>query len=447
MSRKIVIVGGVAGGANVAAQLRRDDSESEISLFDKGEHIAFSTCGMPYYIGGVVEKRDHLLVNSEKIAQKYNIDVNTNTEVTAIDRKNKQLTYLNTAGEQTTGYDKLILAPGASAVKPDLEGLNDDRVFTLHTIPDMDDIKNAIATNKPQTCAVVGAGFVGLEMVENLKAHGMNCTIIDRSEQVMKLIDNDMAAIIEDHMKAKDVNLLLDDGLKAFSNDGATLHLTSGKRIQADMTILAVGIKPNTKLAEASDLAIGETGAIKVNSYMQTNDPDIYALGDAVQTNDVLTGIPRHVALAGPAHRQAAIVAGHLNGEVTAYTGTQGTAIFKVFDLSVGSTGLNKAVLDHLGVHYQEVTHETLSHAGYYPGAEKICIKLLFDSDKGLLYGAQVIGREGVDKRLAVLATVMKAKLTVHVLPELELGYAPPYSSPKDPINVIGYKAESKLKK
>ncbi|QKY71515.1 CoA-disulfide reductase [Lentibacillus sp. CBA3610] len=446
MAEKIVIVGGVAGGANIAAQLRRDDNDSEITLFNKDQHIAFSTCGMPYFIGGVVEKRKHLLVNSDKFAEKYNINVQTNTEVTAIDRQNKHVTYRDMSGEHESSYDKLVLTPGASAIKPDLEGLNDERVFTLHTIPDMDAIHSFIQTHEPKTCAIIGAGFVGLEMVENLRALNIDCTVIDRSEQAMKLVDKDMASIIEDHLAAKGVHLILNDELASFSNNGTTLHLGSGKNLQADMTILAVGIRPNTKLARDCELEIGETGAVKVNEYMQTSDPDIYAVGDVVETNDFLTGTPRHVALAGPAHRQAFIAASHLQGDRIEYTGIQGSAIFKVFDLTVGSTGLNQAVLDHLGIAYKEVTHEALSHAGYYPGAEKICIKILFDEKTGRLYGAQVIGREGADKRLAVLATAMKGKMTVHALPELELAYAPPYSSPKDPINVIGYKAVSKLK-
>ncbi|GAB4074438.1 CoA-disulfide reductase [Barrientosiimonas marina] len=445
MARKIMIVGGVAGGANVAAQLRHDDSEAEITLFDKGEHIAFSTCGMPYYIGDVVEERDHLLVSPDKIAQKYNSHVYTQTEVTAIDRTNKLLTYRDASGTQQTAYDKLVLTPGASAVKPDFAGMNEERVFTLHTISDMDAIKDYVDTYKPQSCAIVGAGFVGMEMVENIQALGLDCTLINHSRHVMKLVESDMASDIEDHIQEKGVRLLLNEGLASFSDDGTTLNLESGKPIQADMTILAVGIKPNTELAEASGLTTGETGGIHVNSYMQTNDPDIYALGDAVETPDVVTGKPRHVALAGPAHRQAAIAASHINGRREPYKGIQGTAIFKVFDLSVGTTGLNKAALDDLGINYQEVTHESRAHAAYYPGAEKVRLKLLFDAKDGRLYGAQAVGKEGVDKRLAVLATALKANLPVHELPDLELGYAPPYSSPKDPVNVIGYKAASKL--
>ncbi|RYG73289.1 CoA-disulfide reductase [Lentibacillus lipolyticus] len=446
MARKVVIVGGVGGGATVAAQLRRQDKDAEILIIDKGEHIAFSNCGMPYYIGGTVSKRDHLLVDTEKFSQKYNVHIQTNTAVTAIDRSQKQVICQRALGEHHETYDKLILSPGAAAVMPPFEGMNINRTFTLHTIPDMDQINQYIEANKPQTCAIIGAGFIGMEMVENLQEIGIHCTVIDRSKQVAKLVDKELAKTIENHLQEQGTHLLLNEELDSFSNDGSVLHLSSGKSVRADMTLLAAGIKPNTDLAVSSSLEIGETGGIKVNEFMQTNDPDIYALGDVVETNDRLLQTPRHVALAWPAHRQAFIIASHLNDLNLAYSGTQGSAIFKVFDLTVGATGLNKHSLDELGINYREVTHEARSHAGYYPGAEKLMIKLLFGARDGTLYGAQVVGKDGVDKRLAVLTTAMKGKLTVHDLPDLELAYAPPYSSPKDPVNIIGYKASSMLK-
>ncbi|TMN22812.1 CoA-disulfide reductase [Lentibacillus cibarius] len=447
MNRKIVIVGGVGGGATVAAQLRRQDKNADILLIDKGEHIAFSNCGMPYYIGGTVNKRKHLLVDTEKFSQKYNVRVQTNTTVTSIDRQNKQVICEHKSETRHEPYDKLILSPGASAVMPPFEGMNKDRTFTLHTIPDMDRIQDYIERHKPQSCAIIGAGFIGMEMVENLKQIGIDCTVIDRSKQVSKIVDSDMADTIEQHMQEQGVQIMLNEELNFFSENGSVLHLSSGKTVRADMTLMAAGIKPNTALATSSSLEIGETGAIKVNHFMQTNDPDIYALGDAVETNDRLVRTPRHIALAWPAHRQAYIIASHLHGADAAYNGTQGSAIFKVFDLTVGATGLNKAALDKLGINYQEVTHKARSHAGYYPGAEKVSIKILFDQADGTIYGAQVVGKDGADKRLAVLTTAMKGKLTVHDLPDLELAYAPPYSSPKDPINIIGYKAASMLKR
>lgn len=441
MGNKIVIVGGVGGGSTVAAQIRRMDSESEIIIFDKGEYIAFSNCGMPYYIGGIVKERDHLLRNANDFAKKYSVKLNLNSEVVQINRHKKEITFHTNNLEHQESYDTLILAPGAHASVPDLDGLNEEVTFTLHTIPDMDTIHTFITKNKPKTCAIVGAGFIGLEMVENLHQLGIDCTLIDRSEQVMKLVDPDMTGMIQDHLKAKDVNLILNDGIKSFTNAGKTLHLTSGKSLHADMTILSVGITPNTKLASEAGLQIGKTGAIAVNDYMQTNEPSIFALGDAVETSDYSTKTPRHVALAWPAHRQAFIIASYLKGKNTPYQGTLGSSIFKVFDLTVAVTGHNSASLDQLGIDYQEVTHEALSHAGYYPGAEKVCIKVLFDKNDGKILGAQVIGEDGVDKRLAVLATAIKGGLRVTELAELELAYSPPYASPKDPINIIGYKA------
>lgn len=440
MAKKIVIVGGVGGGATVAAQIRRMDKESEIILFEKGNYIAFSNCGMPYYIGGIINDRDDLLVGTEKFANKYGVTVKSNTEVTSINRIEKQIEYEDKNGIHESSYDTLILSPGASAITPKFDGLNKNRTFTLHTIPDMDRIYTYIRENKPKSCAIVGAGFIGMEMVENLVELGIDCTVLDRSKQVMKLVDEDMAAIIQDHMREKGVNLILEDGLDAFSNNGTTLHLVSGKSLQADMTILATGIKPNTQLATTIDLETGKTGALTVNKYMQTKDPDIYALGDVVETNDYLTNTPRHVALAWPAHRQAYIIASHLQGRSLEYNGTQGSAIFKVFELSVATTGYNQDALNNLGIKYKVITHKSLSHAGYYPGAKKVHIKVIFNENDGTIYGAQIIGKDGVDKRIGIIVTAMKGKLSAADLAELELPYAPPYSSPKDPINIVGYK-------
>ncbi|WP_121615718.1 CoA-disulfide reductase [Virgibacillus halodenitrificans] len=446
MTRKIVIIGGVGGGATVAAQLRREDAESEIIVLDKGSHIAFSNCGMPYHIGGLVKNRDDILYSTEQFRKKYKVTVHTNTEVKAINRSTQRIYYQAALDAGELGFDKLILAPGASAIIPNIEGLNPQRTFPLHTISDMDNISDFIETKKPQSVAIVGAGFVGLEMVENLRERGLKCTIIDRSSQAIKIIDEDLAAIVENHLNDKGVQILLDDGLASCSNDGKTLHLNSGRKVEADLIIMAVGIKPNTELAIDADLKIGTTGAIAVNEYMQTSDPNIYALGDVVEAPDTVTGTPRHVALAWPAHRQAYIIARHLTGATASFNGTQGSAILKVFDLTVGATGLNSHKLKELGMDFQTASLETMSNASYYPGAEKLWIKVLFDEAHGRIYGAQAVGYAGVDKRLAVLATALKAGLTVADLPELELAYAPPYSSPKDPINILGYKAAAMLK-
>ncbi|WP_373895349.1 CoA-disulfide reductase [Virgibacillus sp. CBA3643] len=445
MAQKFLIVGGVAGGATVAAQIRRNDKESKIIMFDKGDHISFSNCGMPYYIGEVVESRDDLLIPSATFSKKYDVTIRTGSEVTGIDRQNKQIQVKHASDTYNETYDKLILSPGASAVVPNVTGKDKACIFSLHTIPDMDDIHSYTKANQPKTAAIIGAGFIGLEMVENLHALGIECTIIDRSDQVMKLVDKNMAAIIKDHLIEKGVKVILEDGLTGYSNEGKTIQLNSGNTMQADMTIMATGIKPNTKLATSASLKLGNTGAISVNEYMQTTDPDIYALGDAVETKDLITQTPTHTALAWPAHRQAFVIASHLNGGNIPYKGTLGSAVLKVFDLTVGATGHNSASLKKLGYTFKETTLRSYSHAGYYPGSEKLWLKVLFDDKTGTLYGAHVVGFDGVDKRLAILTTAITAKLTVADLPELELAYAPPYSSPKDPVNILGYKASSML--
>src|SRR5699024_5276280 len=334
-------------------------------------------CGMPYYIGKVVENREDLLVKAENFAEKYGVTVRPNSEVTAINRSEKQIQYKNYDGVHTETYDKLILSPGADPIVPDIAGLNTDTTFTMPTIPDMDNIHTFIRENKPKHVAVIGAGFIGLEMVENLRAIGLDCTIIDRSNQVMKLDDKDMANLIEAHLTAKDVHVILNDGLDSFSNDGKALHLTSGKTVQADMTILAVGIKPKSTLAADASLALGNKEAITVNEYMQTSDSDIYALGDAVETKDFLTDSNRYAALAWPAHRQAFIIASHLQKSKIPYHGTLGSAILKVFDLTVAATGHTTSSLEDLGYSFKEVTLDTYSHAGYYPGSEKLSLKIL----------------------------------------------------------------------
>jgi NADPH-dependent 2,4-dienoyl-CoA reductase/sulfur reductase-like enzyme len=445
MARKILIVGGVGGGATVAAQLRREDQESEIILFDKGSYVSFSNCGMPYYIGEIVKKRSHLLFPEEKFSKKYNVNVQTETEVISIDRTNKKITCKTESGTYEEGYDILILAPGASAVMPDIRGIDNDKTFPLHTISDMDAIYSYIKKNNPKTAAITGTGFVGLEMVENLHRLGLKCTMIDRSAQVFKAVDADLAEHIQKHLEEKGVEVHLNDAVASFSDNGTSLHLNSGNKVQSDLNIMAVGVKPNTSLAIDAFLTLGNTGAIKVNEFMQTSDPDIYALGDVVETRDLVMNTPRNVALATPAHRQAFIIAGRLNNKQIPYKGTLGTTIIKLFDLTIGAAGHNRTSLKKHGFTYKEASLESYSHARYYPGSDKLWLKVLFDEKTGVIYGGQAAGFEGADKRLAVLATAIHAKLTVADLPELELAYAPPYSSSKDPINILGYKASSQL--
>lgn len=441
MGNRILIAGGVGGGATVAAQIRRQDREATIILFEKGQEIAFSNCGMPYYIGDVIEERENLLVSSEAFSEKYNVDVRLQSEVIGIQPNDKNVEVNTHPGTYDETYDKLILAPGASPISPDIEGMQKENTFVLRTIPDMDHIKVYIQKEKPQSAAIVGAGFVGLEMAENLRALGLECTLIDRSNQVMKIVDEDMAGIIQTHMENKDVGVLLNDGLDSFSDNGKTLHLNSGKSMHADMTILAAGIKPNTSIAKEAALNVGIKDSIEVNDYMQTSDADIYALGDAVQITDFHSGGPRHTPLAGPAHRQAYIIAMHLAGTPVAYRGTIGASILKVFDLTVAASGNNETALQQLGWNYEKTTLSTYEHAGYYPGSRKLTLKILFNPETGIIYSGQAVGFGGADKRHAVLATAIKGGLTVFDLVDLELAYAPPYSRPKDPVNILGYKA------
>ncbi|WP_087975175.1 CoA-disulfide reductase [Oceanobacillus rekensis] len=445
MSQKIIIVGGVGGGATVAAQLRRMDKDSEILLFDKCGYISFANCGMPYHIGGTVEERDTLLYPTRKFSDKYDVHIHTNSEVISINRSKKTIQYMVDGTVNEESFDKLILSPGASPIAPNVKGIDNSRTFTLRTIEDMDQINAFIKQAKPTNTTIIGAGFIGLEMLENLHQLGLKCTIVDRSQQVIKNVDEDMAEVIENHLKEKGVDVILNDGLEGFDHDGKTLILDSGKQIETDMTILAIGITPNTKLATDASLELGTTGAIAVNEYMQTTDPDIYALGDAVEVRDFLTGSPKRIALAWPAHRQAYIISSHLFGNPVPYQGNLGSSILKIFDLTVAATGHNSNSLKDEGILFKHTLLSTYSHAAYYPGSKKIWIKVFFNGDSGLLYGANVIGYEGVDKRMAVLATAIKGKLTVTDLPELELGYSPVYSSSKDPINVVGYKAQDEL--
>lgn len=445
MTHKIIIVGGVAGGATVAAQIRRQDKQSEIIIFDQGNHIAFSNCGLPYYIGDIVKNRDDLLFPAKTFEEKYAVKVRINAEVTTIQRTNKRIQYKDVSGIREESYDKLILSPGAHAITPEFAGMDENRTFTLRTIPDMDRMYAFIKESKPKSAVIVGAGFIGMETVENLHQLGIKCTIIDRSKQVMKIVDADMASVIQEHLLEKDVDLILQEGLDHFTNHGKTVVVSGGENMDADMTILALGIKPNTQLASEAGLTTGKTGGITTNPFMQTDDPNIYALGDAVETNDFATDSPRHVALAWPAHRQAFIIASHLNGEKIAYKGTLGTAILKAFDLTVGSAGHTSVSLEQQGISFKETVLQAHSHASYYPGAEKLWLKILFNDQDGTIYGAQSVGYGGADKRLAVLATAIKAKLTVTDLPDLELGYAPPFGNSKDPVNMLGYKASAML--
>ncbi|MBB5326384.1 CoA-disulfide reductase [Anoxybacillus tepidamans] len=445
MRRKIVIVGGVAGGATTAARLRRLDEEAEIVMFERGEYISFANCGLPYYIGGAIAERDALLVQTvEGMSEKFHLDIRTLSEVVQINRERKTVTvkHLPTGKTYEESYDYLVLSPGASPIKPPIPGIDEvNNLFTLRNIPNTDRIKAYVDEKQPKKAVVIGGGFIGVEMAENLWERGIDVTLVEAANQIMAPVDYEMAAILHQHIRDKGVRLILEDGVAAFEQHGQVVRLNSGTALETDMIMLAIGVKPENELAKQAGLAIGERGGIQVNEYLQTSDPSIYAIGDAIEVKDFVNGKPTHIPLAWPANRQGRIVADHINGRDVRYYGTLGTAIAKVFDMTVAATGNNEKTLKRLGIDYEVLHIHPNSHASYYPGAFPIALKLLFDRKTGKIFGAQAVGYDGVDKRIDVIATAIKGGLTVFDLPDLELAYAPPYSSAKDPVNMAGYVA------
>lgn len=445
MGKKIIIVGGVAGGATTAARLRRLDEHAEIILFERGEYISFANCGLPYYIGGTISERDQLLVQTvEEMSEKFHLDIRNLTEVTKINREKKTIEAKNLRTGQIyeEAYDKLVLSPGASPIKPPIPGIEAaESLFTLRNIPDTDKIKSFVDSKKPKKATVIGGGFIGIEMAENLCDLGIQVTIVEMSNQIMAPIDYEMAAILHSHLREKGVKLILEDGVAAFKENGKIVRLKSGKQIETDMIILAIGVKPENQLALSAGLKVGAWGGIQVNEYLQTEDPDIYAIGDAIEVKDYINGQPTQIPLAWPANRQGRIVADHINGIQAKYNGTLGTSIAKVFDMTVAATGNNEKTLKRLGMPYEVIHVHPGSHAGYYPGSFPLSLKLIFEKETGKIYGAQAVSYDGADKRIDVIATAIKGGLTIFDLPDLELAYAPPYSSAKDPVNMAGYTA------
>jgi len=446
---KILIVGGVAGGASAAARLRRLNEKAEIILFERGEYISFANCGLPYYIGGEIKEKSALTLQTpESFNATFRVDVRVQNEVTAIDREAKSVLVTNLmSGEKyTESYDKLILSPGAAPILPNLPGFNSSRVFTLRNIPDTYKIKNYIDSDQPQSAVVVGGGYIGVEMAENLRAAGLAVTVVEMVNQVIAPLDYDMACDVHNHMRQKGVNLLLSNGVQAIeeNDNGLTITLTQGA-LQADMLIMAVGVKPETRLAKEAGLELNARGGIIVNEQMQTSDENIYAVGDAVEVTDFVTGEKAMIPLAGPANKQGRIAADNICGLPSRYKGTQGSAILKVFDMTVATTGINEKTAQRLKLDYDKSFTFSGNHAGYYPGAVSMSIKILFEKTGGRLLGAQITGFEGVDKRCDVLATAIRAGMTAYDLAELELCYAPPYSSAKDPVNMAGFVIENIL--
>ena len=448
-----LIIGGVAGGATVAARLRRMDEKANIILFERGKYVSYANCGLPYYIGDTINNREKLFVQTAKgFTDRFRIDIRTEQEVTAIrpDKKEVEIKNLSTGETYTETYDKLVLSPGAEPLRPSIEGIGSKKIFTLRNVPDTDTIKNYVNTENPKRAIVVGGGFIGLEMAENLHDLGIQVDVVEMANQVMAPLDFSMAAIVHRQLTDKGVGLHLEDGVSRFEekDGGVTVHLRSGKQIATDMVLLSIGVRPETKLAKDAGLAIGERGGITVNDYMQTSDANIYALGDAVEVRHLVTGQPALIPLAGPANKQGRIVADNIVfGNKEKYPGSIGTSIAKVFDLTVATAGANAKLLQRNNIPYISSYTHGASHAGYYPGAVPLSIKILFAPENGKLLGAQIVGFNGVDKRIEMLAQVIQRGGTVHDLAELEHAYAPPYSSAKDPVNMAGFVAENILNK
>lgn len=448
MSKKIVIIGGVAGGATAATRLRRLNETDQIILLEKGEYISFANCGLPYHVGGVIKERDNLLLQTvEGMHAQYDLDIRNFSEVTKINPETKSVTIYHHQTKETyeERYDQLILSTGAKAIVPPITGLaTATNVFSLRNIPDMDQIQAYIKTQNVQTATVIGGGFIGLEMMENLVELGIDVQLVEMAPQVMPNVDFELAQQIHQQINLHGVNLILNDGLKEIQEAGKRLVLTSGQVLQSDLTILSIGVTPENTLAKEAGLTLGFRGGVKVDHHFQTSQKDIYAIGDMIEVTDFVTQEATHVPLAWPANRQGRLVADVLNGLPIHYPGTAGTSVAKVFELTIAATGNSERLLKQKGIDYQAIHLHPNSHAGYYPGASPIHLKLLFDSS-GKILGAQAIGTKGVEKRIDVIATAMRFGAKADELASIELSYAPPYSSAKDPVNLLGYTADNLL--
>lgn len=467
---KIVIIGGVAGGASAAARARRLSEDAEIIMFERGPFVSFANCGLPYHIGGDIQERSKLLLQTpESFLARFNVDVRVMNEVVSINRQDKTVTVKNLldGSEYQESYDFLLLSPGAGPVVPPIPGIDNPLTHSLRNIPDMDRIIKTIETNKVEHATVVGGGFIGLEMMEAFHQLGVRTTLVEMADQVMTPVDREMAGFAHAEIREKGIDLRLGVALssveyianQSVANTEAgeddthqhlqgklTLSLNNGDQLDTDILIMAIGVRPETKLAQEAGLQIGALGGIYTNEYMQTSDPSIYAVGDAVEEKDFVTGEQTLVPLAGPANRQGRMAADNMLGRQETYQGTQGTAICKIFDLAVASTGKNEKQLKRENIAYEKVYVHTASHASYYPGAETVSFKMLFDPATGKILGAQAVGKDGVDKRIDVMAVAQRAGMTVEQLQHLELTYAPPYGSAKDVINQAAFVANNIIK-
>lgn len=446
-----IIVGGVAGGAGTAARLRRLDEKAEIIMFERGEYISYANCGLPYYAGGTITERSRLFIMTpEKFREALNVEAKVRHEVISIDRASKTVRVRNLGDntEYDQKYDVLVLSPGAAPVKPPIPGIDDPAIMSLRSVSDIDAIKAKLDGEMTKRAVVVGGGFIGLEMAENLKERGLDVTVVEALEQVMNVIDYDMAAIVQEHMRSKGVSLRLKDGVSSFERRGSfvSVHLSSGATVDADIVILSIGVKPDTKIAKEAGLELAQNGAIKVDRFFTTSDPSIRAVGDAIEFPSPLLGTAITVPLAGPANKQARLCADNIvKGNTRPYGGTIATSIAKVFDLTVSSTGLTEKNLQRANLPYAQAVTHAGSHAGYYPNSRQLTAKILYHPETGKLWGAQAVGFDGVDKRIDVISAYISKEGTVHDLAEFEQAYAPPFSSAKDPVNMLGFIAENVL--
>ena len=449
MAKRILIVGGVAGGASCAARLRRLDEKAEIVLFERGEYISFANCGLPYYICGVIPKREQLLVQDVKTMNAwFNLEIHTKAEVIAIQPEQKTVTvrYLRTGEERQERYDVLVLSPGASPIVPRLEGLEEarDRIFTIRNIADVDALKGFMDTTAPKTAVVVGGGFIGLEMAENLRHKGLDVHLVEAADQVMTALDPEMATLIAAELKKNGVKLSLGTAIQGFADAGKTVVLADGSRIATDLTVLAIGVRPESGLIKDAGLAVNERGAIVIDDQFRVaGAEDIYAIGDAVETTDRIFGEKTQIPLAGPANRMGRMVADIICGKDKHYKGSLGSSIVRVFKVQAASTGKNEKQLKQMGVDYRSIHLYPANHATYYPGAYQISLKVLYAPEDGKLYGAQAVGQEGCDKTIDVIATAIAGDMSVYDLADVELCYAPPFNTAKSAVNYAGYIAEN----
>ncbi len=448
---KIVIVGGVAGGASAAARARRLSEDSEIVLMERGPYPSFANCGLPYYVGGRIKSREKLLVApAQRLRQRYRLDVRTQTEVVRIDRSQKFIEARDLVSGQTypETYDKLILATGAAPILPPIPGIHGEQVHVLRDLPDADRLHQLVTQHGRTSAVIVGAGFIGVEVAENLVRRGLRVTVVELADQILGPWDPEMVQPIEEHLRGQDVQLRLGDSVEHFGQDadGLCMQLRSGETLTADFAVVSIGVKPESGLAQAAGLECGPRGGIVTNAHMQTSDPDVYAVGDVAQVEDVVTQEPTQIPLAGPANRQGRIAADHIMGRISQYRGTQGTAVVGVFGMTAAMTGCSEKVLRRLRLPYEKIYVHPADHAGYYPGGEQMTIKLLFAPQDGRILGAQAVGRAGVDKRIDVISMAIQADMTVFDLEEAELSYAPQYGSAKDPVNMAGFVAAGVLR-